>query len=244
MYYEDTYRVAARDVDPFNQCRPSSVLNFLQEAATRAAVEMHVSRDEIAQRYHSFWMLIRMWYRLDRPLYWNEELTVRTWHRGGKGVSLYRDFDLYRNGEPVGEAVSTWVIADLDTHKPRRLSDMGELEGTTGEELCKSIRLHRAHMPAQLTVREKRLLHYSDADINGHVNNVRYADFACDAIHLEQEGVGKFVSSIQISYLKECRPGETVTLSAVQEDSTWYVRGADGEETERFEAAVTLKNIP
>lgn len=244
MHYEDTYRVGARDTDPFNQCRPSSVLNFLQEAATQAAVELHASRDEIVERYNGFWMLIRMWYRLDKPLYWGEELTVRTWHRGGQGVSLYRDFDLYRGGEPVGEAVSTWVIADLDTHRPMRLTEIRELGWTTGGELCKSIRLHRVRAPTPMSAVERRLMHYSDTDINGHVNNVRYADFACDAIGLEREGAGKFVSSFQISYLQECRPGETITLSCAQQAGTWFVRGADGIGTERFEAMVSLQDIP
>ena len=64
MYYENTYRVGARDVDPFNQCRPSSMMDFLQEAATEAAVELHVSREEMVARYHVFWMLARIWYRL------------------------------------------------------------------------------------------------------------------------------------------------------------------------------------
>ena len=50
MYYENTYRVGARDVDPFNQCRPSSMMDFLQEAATEAAVELHVSREEMVAR--------------------------------------------------------------------------------------------------------------------------------------------------------------------------------------------------
>lgn len=244
MYYEDTYRVGARDADPFNQCRPSSVLNLLQEAATQAAVELHTSRDEIVAKYHCFWMLVRVWYRLDKPLYWGDQLTVRTFHRGGRGVSLYRDFDLYRGGKRVGEAVSLWVMADLDTHKPLRLSGVEEFEATTGAELCKSIKLHRVPMPERMERAEARLLHYSDSDINGHVNNVRYADFACDAIHLEREGAGKFVSSFQISYLKECRPGETITLSAGQRDGVWCVTGSDAGGTERFEAAVTLKNIP
>lgn len=244
MYYEDTYRVGARDIDPFNQCRPSSMLNFLQEAATQAAVELHASRDEVAEKYHCFWMLVRLWYRLDKPLYWDDRLTVRTFHRGGKGVSMYRDFDLYRDGEPVGEAVSTWVMADLDTHKLIRLSDVEEFAQTTGGELCKSVKLHRAHMPERMERAEERLLHYSDTDINGHVNNVRYADFACDAIHLEREGAGKFVSSFQISYLKECRPGEIITLSAGRENGVWCVIGTDGAGTERFEAAITLKNVP
>ncbi len=244
MYFEDNYRVGARDTDPFNQCRPSSVLNFLQEAATDAAGELGVSRDEIVVRYHCFWMLARIWYRLDKPLFWDDVLTVRTWHRGGKGVSMYRDFDLYRNGEPIGEAVSVWVLADLDTHKLKKLTEVEEFHLTTGGDLCKDIKLHRARMPAEMAAAETRLLRYSDCDVNGHVNNVRYADLACDALRLEQTGAGRFVSSVHISYLKECRPGETLTLYTGEKDGLWCVRGADSTEVVRFEAEISLKNCP
>ena len=244
MFYEATYRVGARDTDPFNQCRPSSMLNFLQEAATDAAGELHVSRDEIIERYNCFWMLVRMWYRLDRPLHWDEQLTVRTWHRGGKAAAMYRDFDLYCNGVLIGEAVSTWVLADMETHKLKKLSEIEEFHLTTGGDLCKSIKLHRAHLPEEMTAVESRLLHYSDCDVNGHVNNVRYADFACDAMHLDQIGEGKFVSSLHISYLKECRPGETITLYAGEKDGLFYARGADSTEVDRFEAEISLKNCP
>lgn len=244
MFFEDTYRVGARDTDPFNQCRPSSILNFLQEAATDAAGELHVSRDEIVERYNCFWMLVRIWYRLDRPLHWDDNLTVRTWHRGGKGVSMYRDFDLYRDGERIGEAVSTWVLADLDTHKLKKLSEIEEFQLTTGGELCKDIKLHRVRMPEEMKVVEERLLHYSDCDINAHVNNVRYADFACDAIRLDQLGEGKYVSSCQISYLQECKPGETIALSVGHEGDIWYVSGADSTGTGRFEAEFSLNCIP
>lgn len=243
MFYEDTYRIGTRDTDPFNQCRPSSVLNFLQEAASQAVGELGVSRDEIVAKYNCFWMLVRIWYRLDKPLYWGDELTVKTWHRGGKGVSMYRDFDLYRNGEQIGEAVSTWILADLDTHKMKKLTEIPEFHVTTGGDLCKSIQLHKVKLPEDMKPVEDRRLHYSDADINVHVNNVRYADFACDAIGLEKEGEGKFVSSLQISYVKECKVGEVITLSAAQQDGVWYVGGKDSTGTERFDAAISLKNI-
>lgn len=244
MFYEDTYLVGARDTDPFNCCRPSSVLNFLQEAATLAAAQLHVSRDEIVEKYNCFWMLVRMWYRLDRPLRWNEELTVKTWHRGGKSAAMYRDFDLYSNGEQIGEAVSTWVLADLNTHKLKRLSEIGEFKLTTGGDLCKDIILRRSPMPQEMKQVENRLLHYSDCDVNGHVNNVRYADFACDAVGMEKIGEDKFVSSFHISYLKECLPGETISLSAGQLDGAWCVRGTDAEGADRFETTMVLKNCP
>ncbi len=244
MFYQDTYRVGARDTDPFNQCRPSSLLNILQEAATQAACELHVSRDEVIDKYNCFWMLARIWYRLDKPLHWDEEVTVRTWHRGGKGAVMYRDFDLYQDGKQIGEAVSTWVLADLDTHKLKRLSDFDEFELTTGGDLCKSILLHKVRLPEGMTPVEQRRMHYSDADINEHVNNTRYADFACDAIGLEREGQGKFVSSLQIGFLKECQVGETITMSAGQKDGVWYAGGKDSTGIARFDATISLKNIP
>ena len=157
---------------------------------------------------------------------------------------MYRDFDLYCNGEPVGEAVSTWVLADLTTHKLKRLSEISEFHVTTGGDLCKSIMLHRNRMPEQMTPVEQRPLRYSDCDVNGHVNNVRYADYACDAMHMETEGEGKFVSSFHISYLKECLPGETISLSVGRQEDAWCVRGSGGEGADRFETTVVLKNCP
>lgn len=244
MFYQDTYLVGARDTDPFNCCRPSSVLNFLQEAATMAAAELHVSRDEIVKKYNCFWVLARMWYRLDRPLHWNEELTVKTWHRGGKGAAMYRDFDLFSGGEQIGEAVSTWALADLDTHKLKRISEVGEFQLTTGGDLCKTITLKRDRMPEEMALAEHRLMHYSDCDVNGHVNNVRYADFSCDAVGMEKIGKGKFISAFHISYLKECLPGEMITLYAGEQDGVLCAKGTDADGADRFEATMLLQNCP
>jgi acyl-ACP thioesterase len=240
MVYENTYLIDSRDADPARLCRPSALLGFLQEAAIQAASELHVSWTEMAEKYNAFWMMARLWYRLDRPLYWGERVRVRTWHRGNRGATMYRDFDLYRDGEPIGEAVTSWVLADLDSHKPQHLSRVEEIDGTSGGALCKDIRLHKLHLPEAMETRETRLVHYSDADVNGHVNNVRYADFACDALHLERLEEGKFVSSLQIGYLRECRPGETLTLSTGQTGELWCVHGADGAGVPRFNAGLTL----
>ena len=59
MYYEKEYLVDSRDIDPWYHCRPSGLMGMLQEAATQAACALHVSRDEMLERYNSFWMLAR-----------------------------------------------------------------------------------------------------------------------------------------------------------------------------------------
>lgn len=240
MYFEGSYPIDSRDVDPWNHCKPSGLMGILQEGAVAAACELHASRPEMLEKYNLFWMLARMWYRLDRPLGWNETLTVRTWHRGGSGASCYRDFDLFVDGKPVGEAVSVWVLADVDTHRLARMSKIAEFQGTDGGELCKDKSLSRFKLPQEMAAADHRAMHYSDTDINGHVNNVRYADFICDAIRMDQLGQDFYVSALQVDYLAECMAGETITLFTGEQDGLRYVRGADTAGKSRFEGAVTL----
>ena len=49
-----TYLVDSRSIDLFQQCRPSALLGFLQEAATKASLSLNVSREEMIERHHAF----------------------------------------------------------------------------------------------------------------------------------------------------------------------------------------------
>ncbi len=244
VFYQGVYPVDSRDLDLFGHCRPSALLGILQEAATQAAVDIHLSREEIVARYNAFWMLARIRYTLKRPLGWNEPLRIKTWHRGGKAAMMYREFDLYAEDELVGQALSVWVLADLDTHKLLHLSDIAGIENTDGGSLCRSDPLRKLRLPGGLTLTDRRPMRYSDTDINGHVNNSRYADFVCDAVGLDRAGAGKFVSGLQVCYLAECRAGETVELFTGRTGDEWYVSGRGEDGTDRFDAILTLDNLP
>lgn len=243
-FYEMDFRVDSRDVDLFNQCRPSAVLGYLQEAATQAALELGVAGPQIMEKYNCLWMVTRNWVDLDAPLRWNELITVKTWHRGASGASSYRDFDLFRDGKPIGQGVSVWVMVDADEHKLFRMKNLTEFQGTDGGELCKSVRLRRPAMPGQFDARTRRDLRYSDTDINGHVNNIHYADFACDSLHLERQGRGKFVRAFQIGYVSECQAGETLWVDTAVQGDQLFARGEGGDGTERFDFSLTLGELP
>ena len=243
-FYQMDYRVDSRDVDLFNQCRPSAVLGFLQEAATRAALELEVSGPEILEKYNCLWMVTRNWVELDAPLRWNDLITVKTWHRGASGASSYRDFDLFRDGKPIGQGVSVWVMVDADEHRLFRMKNLTEFHGTDGGALCKSVKLRRPAMPAAFDGRVRRELGYSDTDINGHVNNARYADFACDSLHLERLGRGKFVRSFQIGYISECQAGEALEVDTAVQGNQLFARGQGETGDERFDFTLTLADMP
>ena len=242
-FYEGQFRVDSRDVDLFNQCRPSAVLGILQEAATRAALALGASGPEIRAKYNCLWMVTRSWVELDAPLRWNDLVDVKTWHRGGSGASTYRDFDLFRDGKPIGQGTTIWVMVDADSRKLFRIKELTEFQGTDGGELCKSVKLHRIPMPEEFDNRVRRDLRYSDTDINGHVNNIHYADFACDSLHLEELGRGKFVRSLQIGYVNECRAGETIWVDTAARGDELLARGSGEDGVERFEFSLTLADL-
>lgn len=240
MFCEKTFTVDTRDLDCFDHCRASALLGYLQEAAGLAAAELHVSNYELVENHRCIWMLARMHYILDKPLGWRDELTVKTWHRGGDKTLMYREFDLLVNGERAGEALSTWVVADMETRALARMSDFPELAGTDGGALIRDTRIPHLNIPRDMPLLEERQLHYSDTDTNGHVNNTRYADFLCDALGMERAPRGVFVRELQLRYVKECRAGETLLLTGEGGAQGGVVQGADPAGQLRFQGQVKL----
>ena len=246
QFYEQTIRLTGMDADGRGICKPSALLDHLQIAAGFAAVEGGFGRETLVEKYGAFWMLARTWFRLERPLRWGEELTVRTWHRGAHGAMMYRDYDILSGSEPVGESVSGWVLAQQESRRLLRLGAVGEMAANQGGELCKAVTLAKLRRPEDLRLLERRPMHYSDADLNGHVNNTRYADFACDALRLDRlEQEGKFLSALRLGYVAECRPGETLSiLEGPGMGGESYLCGMDETGKTRFEAALLFGQNP
>ena len=243
LSYRHNVIIDSRDVDGNNQCRASALLGHLQEAATRAGEDGGFGRTALMGRYNAFWMLTRIWFHLDRPLRWLDEVTIHTWHRGGKTAMMYRDFDIYMGDARVGEAVSAWVLVDIDSRHILRLGSIADLADTWGGDLCKTRLLRKIPMPAGRKELDRRPMHYSDTDMNGHVNNTRYADFACDALRMDRLDPEHYLQEMQIGYLAECRAGEQLILSCAGTAEDPFVCGEDEAGKPRFEASLSFREI-
>ena len=81
LSYECRQLIDSRDVDETGFCKASALLGHMQEAATQAAEGSAFGRDALLHSRNAFWMLTRIFFRLRRPLRWEEEITLRTWHR-------------------------------------------------------------------------------------------------------------------------------------------------------------------
>lgn len=245
--FEYHFTVGDRDADGMGLCRASALLGYLQDAAAGASRYGGFGREALMEKYGAFWMLARNWFRLDRPLRWKDQVTVRTWHRGSHGAMMYRDYDILVDGVPIGESVSGWVLAKKETRRLLCLSEVGEMSANRGEELCKTVTLAKLRRPEDLHLLERRPVHYSDTDLNGHMNNARYADFACDALRLDrlEQEEGKYLASLRLGYVAECRPGEVLSiLEGPGMGGETYLCGLDETGKTRFEAAALFGQNP
>lgn len=239
-FYDRTFPITSSEVDVHGDCRPAALLSFFQDLATDHAALLHMDRDYLMAEYNAIWMLVRVWYRLSRPLRMGEEVSIRTWHRGAGGLIVYRDFDLYVDGAWVGEAVSAWVVADVDSRKMLRPGSVQNIAMSPVPESVKTKQLKLMRAPKDRKVVYTKTVRFSDLDINGHMNNTKYADVMLDALEPD-ELKERFISEMQLNYSRECLPGETMDIARVMGEDSCYIDGCSEDGTRRFETILQFQ---
>ena len=235
------YPLTPTDIDNHRQCRLSALLGYLQNIATEHAEILGISGDKMIADHGVFWLVVRMYLKLNRPIRFGEALSVHTWHRGAtKSATVHRDFDLLVGDEHIGEAVMSWVLADIKARKIVKPGSIPALAASSRPVRVKEIIPAKIKMPDTLQQAMVRPVYYSDTDLNGHMNNTKYADIACDAIQYDKYR-GQFISEVQINYLHECFPGDEILVLQGEQDGVHYVCGTDAMGKNRFEVSVKLE---
>lgn len=83
-----------------------------------------------------------------------------------------------------------------------------------------------------------RMPAYTDLDVNGHVNNTRYADWLCDALGAALLS-RRCLARLHINYAAEIRPEQEMELRLVESGDAFYFSGTHGGK-QHFEAGGEL----
>ena len=238
-----TYEITASDVDCHGLCRLSALLGHMQNLATEHAIILGIGGPRMMTEHNAVWLLARTQLRLDRPIPYPGEVTISTWPRGiTKSATVFRDFDLFIGDERIGEATTSWVLADLVDRKVLKPTNVPALVDSPRPAVVKDCIPQKIKAPADMTQEMVRVVTYSDTDINGHMNNTKYADVACDAIRYDL-CKGRFISEVQINYLHECFPGDELLVLCGEAEGVRYVRGTDAAGCVRFEVGLGLEGL-
>ena len=177
------------------------------------------------------WVLTRVRAKFHKMPNYFDHCVMETHPTGKKGFAFLRYGRLLDQKENVlCEISSVWALIHgesrhIELHPP--LEDVNEADG-------KEMEMPSRIAPRPCKRKAMKTIGYSDLDLNGHMNNVRYIEMIMD-LHEPEFYLENRVSEILINYESEIRFGETVELMV--DESEEYVRGIVGDHV-AFEALV------
>ena len=170
MKWTGAYRVNANEVDLNNIVSASSLLKYMQDAATSEMEEDGPSYDSLMEQGLSF-VLSRIRISSYTPLHTHDRLEVQSWACESRGAQFNRCYRVLRDGIIVAEGVSVWALVGLRDRKLHRVTEFDfHYRQDDMLELDLPARF-RIPEDAALVLNGERTVEYADADMNGHMNN-------------------------------------------------------------------------
>ena len=212
--FSSEFQVSSFDLNPSGQARLTTMASFFQEMAYHHARKLGLGYEDMKSR-KLVWVLSRMRIQMDRYPVWNERITVETWPSGAEKLFALRDFRvLDAAGVPMGRASTAWLILDLDSHRLIRPKEiMEQFKVIVHDVRMFDEGLEKITMPCTPAPLGHHRVVYSDLDIVGHVNNVRYMEWCIDAdTTAENAHIG--ICDFEINFNHEALMGDHIEISA------------------------------
>lgn len=210
--FKENYHVDLRDVDFQKQLKLSTLFSYLQDVASLASINLGFGIHTLEQEYGVAWILMRIRVDIIRYPVWDEEITIETWPLEPKKLEFERDFIVRdHEGNIIVQAVSTWVIMDLNQRKLKRTAFIGFTSPEIVTERAIDCTLGKLKHSGQLETSYKKVIGYSDIDFNGHLNNSKYVDYIMDCFKMEEHEQYD-VKTVEVNFINEAMAGDAIML--------------------------------
>ena len=196
------------DVNIENQLTMKGALRLMQEASNCHSNQVGYGLNQIPQTGYSWVLHQQRCHMYQRPG-WGTKLTIRTWSRGAEGLICLRDFEMLdEQGNKVAVATTSWLLIDARSQKMLKvpagmMDEYGTVEDAVFDEPMKRLKmLTDAPKTWEYTILKR------DIDINRHVNNLCYLDYAVESLPAGVEVVD--FNDVTIMYKKAALLGDSI----------------------------------
>lgn len=159
------------------------------------------------------WVLSRLAIELDEMPYQYENFSVQTWVENVYRLFTDRNFAILdKDGKKIGYARSVWAMINLNTRKPADLLTLhgGSIVDYVCDEPCPIEKPSRIKVSSRepAAILEAK---YSDIDINGHVNSIRYIEHILDLFPIEMYKERR-IRRFEMAYVAESYYGDELAF--------------------------------
>lgn len=219
--FEKRFYVRTSDFDCYNRLRPSSILDFFQDVAGEHADLLGIGREEMIKQDIA-WVLTKIRYESVSDPRMFEKITVKTWPHAPQRLSFIRDYTISgEDGRLLVKGSSEWVLISLSRRRLVRMENPYPLTDFCADQSFPEgfLRLPR---PTGEGGTLSFLPRFSDLDVNGHVNNIRYTDYAMQIWHPDENTP---VRTMQIEFHREVMPDVLLHMGEDVVESGHFIYG-------------------
>ncbi|MBQ8655245.1 MAG: hypothetical protein IJ507_09955 [Clostridia bacterium] len=227
--YKEENVIRASECDLNAQWKPSAILETMQEMAGKHGELIGVGRNALMQE-GVIWILTRVEVEMDRYPRHREIISTETFPMPNRRWFFPRYF-IFRDeqGHEIGRAGTLWALLDLNSRRMARpdtvmrlMPDNSDLTAPMG--LPATV----AEVSGTLQIGTVSPV-YTDLDMNGHVNNVKYMDWCCNALGVDTMK-DKCLRRFALNYDMEVLPGQALRTELRTLGDAFSFCGFDGEQ--------------
>ncbi|MGN1326517.1 MAG: acyl-[acyl-carrier-protein] thioesterase [Clostridia bacterium] len=217
--YEYKYIIGLNDVNKSNKIKNKAILKVLENGGGMHSEAVGYGLNEM-EKTHISWILLGWKVKvIYRPNY-NEEITIKTWGRNFSRVSTYRDFEVYdEKGKLCIIATSKWAAIDIKEGKLKELTpEIIEPYQCEERAVFQDGNIEKLKEPKEIQTKTEYVATRRDIDINNHVHNLYYLDFAYEALP-EEVYRAEECNNIEIMYKKQVQLNDHIICSYTKENN-------------------------
>ncbi len=211
--FEEIRHVSYSHISANKTVGAAEILRFCQDGAVSHTAVCGYPLERLIS-LHRAWLVLSMHVRFAKPIALSKNLCVLTWPFSFSRVLGPRAFRIEDadSKEVYVEATSLWAYTDTETGRPSEIPEEMIQGFSEGEVPALSYIRRAPNYEATEHIADFRVLK-RDLDTNIHMNNVKYLEYAEEALPPET-----VVSEIEIFYKHQARYGDVLSLYASKDE--------------------------
>lgn len=219
--YETDLVIPSFFVDDQAQLTVSSLFMLIQEMSDRHASILGAGWHDLREAGY-FWVITKIFLKINRMPEWTEHVRLRTWVRKSEAATSPRDFEMLdAEGRQLVAASTVWAILDKEEGRPQRMSTFDGLFIPQDRSVLdrRPPKIGPAVLPETLPVAREVLP--SDIDINSHVNNAHYIQWAFDSVG-EAFRHSHRLASVAVNFIAQAKMGDRYCVCSSPVEANTY----------------------
>lgn len=231
MIYEEKMKATLEDFGKGGVMTERGILRILENIACYHSDSLGYGAADM-DKTGIGWILLEWKVKILRFPRYGESLRVTTWSRGvATFCTTLRDYEIFgEDGKPCVIASSKWAVVDVKAGKIAKIDEalIAQYQTET-RSVFEEKDILRLREPKAYSAESTYTVRRNEIDLNGHVHNLCYLDFALDALPEAVYQTAPF-SEMRITYRKEILLGENITCKYCGVDGvhTIGIYGGDG----------------